>query len=166
MRKFRHAKLNTFKVWHHYLFGLERSEILSHLGFLETLGYFGTRALKDHLTTQALSTLGYLATWDTLFSRIDVCATAVFCVADDKLELVFVIKLLLTTEEKVSFSAVFPGSIYFLLLEISYVLDPHLWLRLKFSRFKLPEKSIDLLRVAHWDFKDFWVLIVPNQIFC
>ena len=141
MRKFRHAKLNTFKVWHHYLFGLKRSEIFSHLGFMETLGYLGTRTLKDHLATKALSTLGDLPTWDNLFSRIEVCTTVVFCVADDKLELVLVVKLLLTTEEKVSISAVFPGSIYSLLPEISYVLDPRLWLRLSFLDLNCLEQA-------------------------
>ena len=134
MRKFKHAKLNTFKVWCHYLFRLKRSEILSHFGSLETLGYLGTPALRDHLATQALSTLGYLATWHTLFSRLDVCATLVFCVADDKLEFVLAFKLLLTTEEKVSFSVVFPGSIYSLLLGISYVLDSQFVTSFKFSK--------------------------------
>ena len=162
MRKFKHAKLNTFKIWCHYLFRLKRSEILSHLGSLETLGYLGTLALKDHLATQALSTLGYLATWHTLFSRLDVCATLVFCVADDKLEFVLAFKLLLTTEEKVSFSVVFPGSIYSLLLGISYVLDSQFVTSFKFSGFELSGTSVDLLRVA---MEDSWVLIIPNQIF-
>ena len=163
MRKFKHAKLNTFKVWCNYLFRVKKSEILSRLGSLETPGYLVTLALKDHLATQALSTLGYLATWHTLFSRLDVCATLVFfCVADDKLEFVLAFKLLLTTEEKVSFSVVFPGSIYSLLLGISYVLDSQFVTSFKFSWFKLSRTSVDLLRVA---MEDSWVLIVPNQIF-